>query len=360
MLVYVLADNGNFTNNLKVYRYIYVMAILTSMTALITTLAGLGFLGQLSFLQYIPIILLRIAGYSKFSIRNDRDRVKGALKLLNESTRSSSSVFEYGKTRPSGVFIGWKCFGYYIDSGKEGDADTEIIIFTSEGYFKELLEKTITPCEALCLSNGSILPTSKGKGGEFTVDVWNRRGSYTSIYYTPFKINLANIFPIGDQPRVVEDIVYQYKRNKRLTVFLHGVTGAGKSTVGILVAKGLRGSYCHDFNPTEPGDTFMNFLRDTRREDVEQGPIVIVMEEIDTTIHSVHTGGILRHKNITTSVQNKATFNTFLDDMVFHSKVVVIMTSNVSKEEIDKLDTSYLRAGRVNAYYSMMHPIQPA
>lgn len=332
---------------------------MNTITALCTTVAGIGFLGQMSFLPYIPVILLRFLGCSRFSIRNDRDRVKGALKLLDETTRSSSSVFEYGKLRPSGVFVGWKCFGYYKDGGKDGDAEMEIVLFTSESYFKEILAKSVTPCEALCFSSTPSKPGTQHRA-ECLVDVWNRRGSYMSLYYTPFKIDLANITPIGEQAVAVQNIVEAYQKRKRVVAFLHGKTGTGKSTVGLLVAKELRGSYCHDFNPTEPGDTFMNLLRDTQRVDEEPVPLVVVIEEIDTLIQMIHSGNHMRHKNVTTSVHNKGTFNTFLDDMIFHTKVIIIMTSNMSKEDIDKLDTSYLRAGRVDTYFSMMRPVIPA
>jgi hypothetical protein len=328
-----------------------------------TTLAGLGFLGQLSILYYIPILLLRLCGYSKFCIRKDRDRVKGAIKLLNDTTYSSSSVYEYGKTRPTGVFIGWKCIGYYVD-GTNDDFETQVVIFTSDKYFKEVLEKSVVPCETLSLTDSPLQPNIKSMPKSL-VEIWNRRGGYSNMYYNSFKVDLSNITPIGEQQYVVDDIIQQYKLKERLIVFLHGSTGTGKSTVGILVAKELRGSYCHDFNPTEPGDSFMNFIRDTRRDDHDysegnSGPVVVVIEEIDTLIRTVHNGNTIRHKNVTTSVHNKATFNTFLDDMVFHKRIIVIMTSNTSKEEIDLLDPSYLRMGRLNQHYSMMKPIIPA
>jgi hypothetical protein len=43
--------------------------------------------------------------------------------------------------------------------------------------------------------------------------------------------------------------------------------------------------------------------------------------------------------------------------MVFHKNIILIMTSNKKKEEIDALDLCYLREGRVNAYYDMSRQI---
>lgn len=177
------------------------------------------------------------------------------------------------------------------------------------------------------------------------------------MYYSDFKIDLSSIVPLGDQRMVMDDIIDKYKETKRVTAFVQGVTGSGKSTLGLLIAKELKGSYCHDFNPSEPGDSFKGFLRDSRGDSEIPSPIVIVMEEIDTLIKNIHEGSVQRHKNVTTSVHNKASFNTFLDDMVFHRNVILILTSNKKKEDIDALDLSYLREGRVNAYYDMCRQI---
>jgi len=136
------------------------------------------------------------------------------------------------------------------------------------------------------------------------------------------------------------------------------MTGTGKSTIGLLIAKELNGSYCHEFNPTEPGDSFTNLLRDTEQNDDDlNGPLVVVMEEIDIMIKNIHESKIARHNKITTAVHSKSTFNTFLDDMIFYKNIIIIMTSNVSKEVIDTVDPSYIRSGRVNAYYTMSQPL---
>ena len=99
-------------------------------------------------------------------------------------------------------------------------------------------------------------------------------------------------------------------------------------------------------------------MRDVDLEDGdEKPPFIIVMEEIDTIIETVHRGEVPLHKKVVTMIRNKSSYNTFFDDMIIHTKIIFILTSNKSKEEIDKLDTSYLRQGRINAYYTMMKPL---
>ncbi len=340
---------------LKVFHGISVrMLNIGMLTTAATLMAGVGFLSQ-----YIPImnlltILLKMFGVSTFRIRRDRDRIKGVQKFLDSETRCSTTVFEYGKTRPGGTFIGWNCFGFYHDGGGRDDAEGEIVILTTESYFKKILDRSATDCSSVTFEHTvSNTPRSKQE-----VSIWSRRGSYESLYYSCFRVDLSMICPMGEQTFIVDDIIQRYKAKERLVVFIHGVTGAGKSSIGLLLAKELKGNYCNKFKPTEPGDNFQNMLRDMDIEDMEEKtPLVIVIEEVDKMIKSIHTDDVPIHKKVMTMIRNKSDYNTFFDDMIMFTKVIIILTSNVSKDEIDKMDDSYLRQGRINAYYKMMKPL---
>jgi gluconate kinase len=326
-----------------------------TLTTTATVMAGIGFLSQYIPLLNITIILLKAFGLSTFRIRKDRDRIKGVLKILDAETRCSSTIFEYGKARPAGAFIGWNCFGYYSDTaGRDLDCDSEIMLFTTESYFKKILERSTTDCSSVQFEH-TVKYSPKAK---HEVSIWARRGSYENLYYSRLKVDLSMISPMGEQGYIVEDIMEKYKAKERLIVFIHGVTGAGKSSIGLLLAKEMRGNYCNKFNPIEPGDNFQNMMRDMDIEETdERSPLIVMMEEVDTIIETIHRGEVPTHKKVTTMIRNKSSYNTFFDDMVIHTKIIFIMTSNKSKEEIDKLDPCYLRQGRVNAYYTMMKPL---
>jgi ATP-dependent 26S proteasome regulatory subunit len=98
-------------------------------------------------------------------------------------------------------------------------------------------------------------------------------------------------------------------------------------------------------------------VRETEYDDDDKKPLVIVIEEVDTVIRQVHANEIALHKNVQTSIYNKSTYNTFMDDMMLYQNVVLILTSNESAEQISALDPCYLRKGRVDACYSMMNEI---
>lgn len=191
---------------------------------------------------------------------------------------------------------------------------------------------------------------------ETSVTVYVRKGTYKNLYYTPIKMDLSHIYPLGDQAEILKGIVSVYKKLGRATIFLHGVTGAGKSSMGYLLAKELKGFYCHTFNPTDPGDQLSTLIVDVQRDDE---PLILVMEEVDTMIQSIHKNKFQKHVEIPISVYNKSTWSSFLDDMIFYKKVILVMTSNTSKEDIDLWDESYLRDGRIHASYSMKTKVEP-
>lgn len=331
------------------------MINLGTLTTTATIMAGIGFMSQYVPILNIFIILMKVCGLSTFRVRKDRDKIKGLLKVLDSETRSSTTIFEYGKMRPAGSFIGWGCIGYYIDSGGRDDGEGEIMIFTTEAYFKKILDKSSTDCSSVTFEH-TIVNSPKAKQ---EVSIWGRRGGYESLYYSRLKVDLSMISPMGDQQYIVDDIIENYRLKERLIVFIHGVTGAGKSSIGLLLAKELKGNYCNKFNPIEPGDNFQSLLRDVDIEDDdEKPPFIVVMEEVDTLIETVHKGEVPTHKKVTTMIRNKSSYNTFFDDMIIHTKIIFILTSNKSKEEIDKLDTCYLRQGRIQKYYKMMQPLE--
>ena len=185
--------------------------------------------------------------------------------------------------------------------------------------------------------------------------VFGRQGAFTNLFYSRIRLNVQGLEPKPQQVNIVDAICTTYNRKKRGVFFLHGVSGAGKSTIGILLAMRLNGSFCHSFNPTDPGDTLHLMLRDT--EPSEEQPTVIVLEEVNTLIRRAHDEKILAHKSITTLVHNKSTYNVFMDDLILYKHVLIIMTSNESKETIDELDPCYLRPGRVDEYFAMMESL---
>jgi hypothetical protein len=257
------------------------------------------------------------------------------MKKISKEIIYSENFYMNGKSVPHGYFIGWKYFGYI----QIRDNETNIVIWTKERYYKELIEDKVEVKKYV-----PIITSNK-------IQVYIRKGTYKNFYYQYIKVNLSHIEPIGEQKYIIDSITEIYNTKQRANIFIQGVSGAGKSTIGYLVAKKLNGLYCHTFNPTEPGDFLSNLMVDMNTDQ----PIVIVIEEIDILLKKIHIG-IEKNNEIPIMVHNKTTWNNFLDDMFLYN-ILFIFTSNTSKKDTDHLDPAYLRKGRIDEYYCMNEPL---
>lgn len=254
------------------------------------------------------------------------------------------TLFQCGNYYPSGYFIGWRCAGFYHYMESFEGVSPEIHMITTPSHFTKISES-----EKMAISFSDAIKTSDSSK---SMTIYMRSGSYTSIWYWRMRIDISDLAPKGQQSDVVDQICENFEKRRRGVFFIHGVSGAGKSTIGLLVANRLNGTLCHTFNPTEPGDTLQYLLRDS--DPTDETPTIILIEEANTLIRNVHAEMIQKHKNITTCIYNKSTYNTFMDDLILYRNVLFILTSNESRESIDALDPCYLRKGRVNGHYSMM------
>ena len=283
------------------------------------------------YLFYLIYFFFKI---KKYIITGDKELTNSIMKKMTNHIFYTEVSHINGRNQPSGFFIGKKYYGYI--EIKDG---TTITLYTKEETYNSLMEQEeIEPVKI-----EQVIQKPKNK-----INVFIRKGTYRSLYYSSMRLDLSHINPIGDQQYVIDSIKKFYNKNERASIFIHGVTGAGKSTIGYLLAKELNATYCHTFNPTEPGDCLSNLMVDIRTED---DPVVIVIEEIDVLIKKIDEG-IEKNGDIPIEIHNKTTWNNFMDDLIFY-KIILIFTSNTSKEDLDKIDSSYLRKGRIDEYYYM-------
>ena len=306
------------------------------------------------YISELCLFLLSLFQIRYYLILGERDSIRKTLKILERESYTFSSKYMYGKDIPTGYFFGFKCAGY-IDNKHSYDDQDKIYMLTTSKFYKDIITKQETvemPSFSVKNTDTENEPISSAKE-RTKISVYTRHGQYISFFYKFIQLDVSHIEPIGDQKEIVENIVSLFQKNGRATVFIHGVSLAGKSSIGLLVAKALKGGFCHTFNPSDPGDSFCSMIDDIRSRDNEN-PIVVTLEEANVIIHNIHTNSIPVNPKIPTSVRDKASWSTLLDDMIFYKNIVFILTSNESKEELDALDQAYLRKGRINASYEML------
>ena len=311
---------------------------------------GFGLLSLFSPILTPLLFVFRLLGIHYYTIRNDEEKVRAVIKYLQKNTTSSEIVYQYGNSFPSGTFISTTCVGFYKYSGQRDGGTGEVQVLTTKASFMKMIESDK-------IASAFLSPSTKAKESanleeeSRPLQIYGRIGEYTNLYYSTLRLDVKGLEPKGQQAKIVDDICQKYEETKRGVFFIHGISGAGKSTIGLLVAKQLKGTFCHTFNPTDPGDTLHLLLRDSNP--CEELPTVIVLEEINTLIRNINEGVIQRHKNITTQIHNKSTYNTFFDDLIMYKHVIIILTSNEDKPAIDALDPCYLRSGRIQGNYTM-------
>jgi hypothetical protein len=299
------------------------------------------------YLMYIVAFLMR---WQYYHIIEDREIMNSALKKLKQEVVSTALYSVQNRTVLGGYFFSKRCIGF-VEITYE---TPKISVFCAPSFYEML--KDIPECIVETTINSAVPTESPPRKNPIVkIDVFVRKGTYKNFYYNKLKLDLTHVLPVGDQTSIVKQISTLYEKMGRATVFIDGVTNAGKSTLGFLLAKELQGAYCHTFNPTEAGDHLTTL---TMEHMFDEGPLILVMEEVDETVKRLHKGDITLNREIPTLVYNKSTWSSFLDDMLFYKKVVLIMTSNTSKAELDALDPSYLRLGRVHAAYSMPSVLQ--
>lgn len=323
------------------------------------------------FMGEIALAVLSLVDIRYYIISGDKETYRRTVKLVESTSRSFAVRNVSGRDSPSGYFVGWSVIGYIENRGSY-DEDYKIYALCPVAFYKTITAGSSAKFKSSSNSSSSseesdgLLTTTgflsgaadvSGCGGVIPVEqqkieVYHRVGTYKNFYYRSLKLDVSDMNPVGDQVEIVNDIVRIYKAKGRAAVFIHGVSCAGKSSIGYLVAKAIQGNFCHTFNPTDPGDQFPLMIHELLHNDSDS-PAVVVMEEANEIIRAVHTKSIVQVPEIPTPVRDKPTWVTMMDDLKLFKNVVMILTSNESKAAMDALDVAYLAASRIHATYEM-------
>ena len=162
----------------------------------------------------------------------------------------------------------------------------------------------------------------------------------------PFK----NFEPYDCQQNIMEKIIDNYRDNKFFICrsLIYGLPKKGKSFIGKLLAHEFKSAYCFDIKLDSPGTQVLNLWNTFKPE--ENKPLIIQIDEFDILIKKCHEHKIVsKHDWMRTMVYDKQSYNTFISEyLICLPYVIYLFTMNSTPEEINKLDTSYIRENRID------------
>lgn len=170
-----------------------------------------------------------------------------------------------------------------------------------------------------------------------------KHGSWINVKY-------RKLTPWNSQKIIIDKIIDEYKKENRVSVYICGSPGQGKSQIGMFVAQHFNSSLTAELNIFTDKEqrfgldgTMISLINSLCPK--EDKPLIIVVNEIDK---------ILVH-NVKNKPNGKQQWNEFLDEYNngFYTNTILIFTSNASKSEIDSVDPSLLRAGRIHQLFEM-------
>ena len=277
---------------------------------------------SLSFIWSLPFLLITIFKWQLYHIK-DKEKVM----LLSSKIKHSS--IKKDNQKPSGIFVYYCYIGIFV----EKENSSEIYLLTSTKKYEELVKKEKDEKEE--------------KKEEITL--YERTGNFCWLEYSKRIFNVTKYNVRENQNPIINNIINLYNNKKFCTAFIYGLPGTGKSMIGILLAKALKGSLVRTFNPSEPGDSIISLYNEVSPS--EDNPLIIVFDEADIMIDKIHNNKIIQHQSIAIQIQDKTSWNRFFDDidLGLYPNIILILTSNISIDDIGiKYEDSYLRGNRVN------------
>lgn len=287
-------------------------------------------------LNYIPVFTRKFFGYRFFYV-TQQDKVI----IISRKLKEGSSELRDNQDA-SGYFCGWIYFGYfYVNEKFLGGLDRKVMIFCSQSFYEELLVDPNPPPMSDVSNDITLLE------------------NVSSFHIPDYKQKTISItkFPRSEQDELIRNIIQRYKiqgQGRNLTVYLHGITGTGKSMTTMMLAERINGILCKDFDPLSAGSLLSRVYAAANPSPSQ--PLVLVMEEVDIKITKIHKIDLPVHKMLKSGIADKTSWNNMFDDIDngHYPFMITILTSNVPPSKINELDPAYIRPGRIHYFHEMV------
>lgn len=305
---------------------------------------------------HLPFIVLRPFRWQLYMLDNsDSKYMQNKLNITGTLKDTSSNI-------PHGIFWG-KWYIGIIDTNimTFNKVDMRMTILCQTKFFNKLMDEknmiSKSETKQFLGENGDLyeIENEEKQQQQKIIKIFETSGSYYDAKYKSRNINITRFTATLKQQAIIDSTIALYKKKFNTVVLLTGPPGSGKSVCAILLAAQLNANYCATFNPTLPGESIVGLYNGICP--TEQNPLVLLLDEIDVMIDSIHNDKIkISQQTARIQIYNKTTWNRFFDDIDngLYPYVIFLMTSNVDKAEIDKMDPAYFRKGRIDQHFELI------
>tara|TARA_B100000963_G_C22619579_1_gene669178 strand:+ start:633 stop:1688 length:1056 start_codon:yes stop_codon:yes gene_type:complete len=345
----------NQQNYLILYTYIYFISQIKTIISL--------------FLPIIRWFMILVFNYRKYYFNNKESMNK--LQCFIEANSVLCSTYNF-EGKPEGNMIHKSLFPEFFIKSSYSDDDPyifctsntfdKIIKINDVQKFKKIDLKEIQEKEKLNMltkkkdyeeefesSSESDEEDEISSSIKYLVKTTSEYSGYNRYCVRDIKISNDHVFN-QKQDELFIKLMNFYNENKFAKILISGSMGTGKSYFSYILARKLGCYLCDSFDPTEPSESLTNLYTSKKLSGTQ--PLIVLIDEIDTIIMKIHQGKIQQHKHYPILTKDKMSWNSFLDkiDYGLFPNLILVMTSNLERDKINKYDKSYLRDGRINIY----------
>lgn len=161
---------------------------------------------------------------------------------------------------------------------------------------------------------------------------------------------------VVDEASVVARLMadkFTARKGDAIVFVLHGAPGTGKSTALRMLARELNAQLYADYNPTTAADNLRALTSDyTSNDEV----LVVGYEECDVSMEKIKFRDVREPEGYRLDANDKASWNALFDMVKRRSNVVMVLTTNKTREQLLALcdeHGSMLRKGRIDGHFTL-------
>ena len=266
--------------------------------------------------------------------------------IIKNSKYIQSNSININEKIPIGLCFNKKFIAFIKNEIISGQRDSKVEYFIT---FIGILPEEIK------INHSIDLKETKKKD---TIEIMMRQESRYCSKFVPRTLKF-NFKPNKKQDIIINSIMDHYNNtsniNKVGKYLIQGDSGTGKSFISKLLANIMNCPLTFQIKLDQPGNTISAVYSTLNNHDEKDKPLIVLLDEWDIIIKNIHCGDKYKqHDWLITEVYNKETYNTFLSETTqMFPNVIYIMTMNCSVNDINKLDTSYLRTGRIDKTFKL-------